>query len=221
MRTLLKISFAALVCAVSSLSAQAQGVVVYQNYNNYIAPFSGGSGTEYGDQVILSGTERQVTAFSFEYWGQGFANGAASADIKFYKNDGALVNGTAGPGSLIFDSGSFTIDPTTGGGKILNFDAAALNGGFVVPDSFTWTVTFNVPTGGDAGLSIYTPPTVGNSYVDYYVNNGGTWQLRSGLNGQAVDFGASLTASPVVPEPATIALLGLGGVAALMLRRRK
>src|SRR6185295_13904423 len=74
---------------------------------------------EVGDEIILGGTDRFITSFSFEYWA--LANGLPSGSfagtpqvrIKFYKNDGAAFNGYATPGTVLFTSGWYNIPNPT------------------------------------------------------------------------------------------------------------
>jgi hypothetical protein len=69
--------------------------------------------------------------------------------------------------------------------------------------TFTWAVSLNgLDTGESAGLWIYTPPTVGNNYRDYWYKDGSGWQLRAGA--QAIDFEAKIGSSDVLPTGVTV-----------------
>ena len=67
-----------------------------------------------GNEINLAGTERQLTAFSFEYRGTNTADnlsfaGSVKAEVRFYLNDGAPYHGYATPGTMFYDSGLFAI----------------------------------------------------------------------------------------------------------------
>jgi hypothetical protein len=178
------------------------------------------SGNEFGDQIILGGSARDVTQFSFEYFlkvNSGVSTGLETARIRFYKNDGPQVNVTGfAPGTLLWDSGDFSIPVS----DALAYDLAVPN--ITVPNTFTWTVSFGNVLGTEtAGLSMYDPPTVGNGFDDYWENNGGTWELRKNSDPSiATSFGGIVEA---VPEPGTVTLGALAGAALVgyMMKRRK
>jgi hypothetical protein len=96
-----------------------------------------------------------------------------------------------------------------------------------LPTDFTMVFTFdginqttNVSgTDNQVGLPIFRPPAVGTNYGDYWLNNGGSWELVTNTVGP-VAFGVQLTAD--APEPSvlslgTLGVLLLGG----LLNRRK
>ena len=214
--SILTISRAALAAIIILVSGTAGAEIVYNNSSNLFLRFNPGL-AEVGDEIILDGTARKITNFVFEYWGENLSG--ASAQLRFYANDG--TNAPAGPTvfvpeSLLFDSGSFAISSTEA--ATLVFDITELGGGVWVPDSFTWSVQFfgTDGVGESAGVNLYSPPTVGGNYLDYWDNAGSfDWQYRTitvdGTNVPA-SFGAFVEA---VPEPGTC-LLGLfGGLAIL------
>jgi hypothetical protein len=186
------------------------------------------TGHEIGDEIILGGTARELVEFSFEYWGSS-SNGTAfdanvEGRVRFYLNDGTPVEnvpGSARPSTIFYESASFSVDPTTRATLIFtNF----LIGATVpltteLPDRFTWSIEFSgLGAEESAGVTIYTPPTIGNSFTDYWVNDGSSWSLQT--NSTPVDFAARFIA---VPEPSSFVLLGVGlGLAGLfsIVRRR-
>lgn len=183
--------------------------VVYANSTNDLGiRFNIGS-AEVGDEIVLAGTSRLITNFIFQYWGENFS-GNESARVRFYANDG--TNAPAGPSilvpkTLLYDSGTFSVSATPR--STLIFDQATLNGGVLVPDSFTWSVQFfGVESGESAGVDLYSPPTVGGNYLEYWENAGSfDWQYRSIVfNGTNVpaNFGAFVEAT--VPEPSALSL---------------
>ncbi len=217
---------------VSALTgAIAHGAVVYNNTVNY----AGGwlySGFELGDQINLAGSDRILTRFDFEYYGINLNANTAKAQVRFYMNNGPLApSGFNMPGTLLFDSGPFPIStPANLDNRatliFTDFSLAANPLGQALtqplPNSFTWTVEFtgiNTANNEHAGLVLYTPPVVGQSYTDYWENQATGWKLL--VNGSGpIDFGASFQA---VPEPSTVALFALGaiGLAGLIWRGRR
>jgi hypothetical protein len=208
-------SFAALaVIAAGVLSTQAQ-YLVYNNGVNYSGLYLNPGLSEVGDQIILSSPD-VASSFAFEYFGSMNYSGDEQFRIRFYLNDG-LPSGF--PNSVFYDSGLQSLaqptDPT--GRSTYTIDLTSLN--LALPSSFTWSVQFSGVSGAEiAGPVIYSPPTVGGNFDDYWFNNAGAWELRSS-NGVPISFGAQIAA---VPEPSTYVLAILGGLCgfALVARRR-
>ncbi len=209
------------VCAVGSVLSicvsSAVGEIVYDNTTTRLnPPRFAQSGFEFGDQVILDGTARTVSAFSFEYDGTNFSGGEM-AQVRFYANDSGA---SQLPGTLLFDSGPFAISATDSPGTVdyatLNFNSLNVD----VPNTFTWTVEFSGLTTGNAGLSLYGPPSVGNNLTDYWERSGmgGGWVLRAPNGANPIDFGAQIQA---VPEPSVLALSAFAALCGLGLCRRK
>lgn len=197
-----------------------QADTVYDNSVNDLGiRFSAANGVQFGDEITLAGTSRYLTNFSFEYFGENFS-GNETVTLRIYENNGPLVNGVPSPGSIpLFTYAGFSIIATNR--ATITYDQATLGGGFLVPDTFTWTVEFSGIDGAgeSAGLDLYGPVSVGSSFGDYWQLNGASWQLLSN-SVTAISFGA--TAQATVPEPGTMALLALGGlVGALVWNRRR
>jgi hypothetical protein len=190
---------------------------LYQNAapNFQNANFNNGNGQE-GNQIILAGTAASdlITSFSFQFDYTGsLASPDASADVRFYANDGTPYNGYASPGTVLFDSGTFSIGGYTTGSTENWFSPADFTGtgagldpgvGVVVPQDFTWTVTFSgLQAGENAGLAVYYPPTVGSDALP----NGDAWiDPSSGLeaandSGNPLEFGAVFNGIPEVTTP--------------------
>jgi hypothetical protein len=208
------------------------GTAIFDNSVNDLTTIFNPTTFEVGDQIKLGGSiyDRRLMYFDFEYWGWNttpFATsfaGAVEARVRFYENNGALFNGYPTPSATpFFDSGWFgsgllvptgtlpgqreTVTFTAGLG--LDFPAT----GLVIPaDEITWSVQFRGMTPTDSiGLDIYSPPTVGQDYPDYWQNDGlGNWTLLT--NTVAMDFGARMYG---VPEPSTMVLV-LGGLGLLV-----
>lgn len=195
--------------AASLAASAAQAATVYDNATTYTTNFFNPGASEVGDQVILGGTDRVGETFRFEYYGNGLGSGGNTNEtvrIRFYVNDGPLY-----PNTVFFDSGVQSLPhPNNADGRnTLQYDLTGST--IILPDDFTWSVQFGgIDAGETAGLSLYTPPTFGNNYNDYWFNNGATWELRADTtNGIPINFGASITA---VPEPSTYMLAILGGI---------
>lgn len=183
--------------------------VVYNNSTNDLGIRFNIGTAEVGDEIVLAGTYRLITNFVFQYWGENFS-GNETARVRFYANDG--TNAPAGtnifvPNTLLYDSGTFSVGATPR--STLIFDQSTLNGGVLVPDSFTWSVQFfGVESGESAGVDLYSPPTVGGNYLEFWENAGSfDWQYRSIIfNGTNVpaNFGAFIEAT--VPEPSALSI---------------
>ena len=191
------------------VAVPASGAVVYDNTSHPLSSnqFNPGFGTEHGDEITLAGVDRIVTDFEFQYQ---LGAGSGSARVRFYHNDGPGGE----PGSLLYDSGDFALVVT--GGTPTPFTLSGLE--VAVPDTFTWTVSFESPTSTSIFNFVYDPPVVGSSDNDVYWLrfSGGDWnEAGFGLPDRA-NFYAEVTA---LPEPST-ALQGLAGAALLMLLGR-
>ena len=211
------VAMAALFLAIPFNSGAAE--LVYDNSSNDLE-FNLDPGTsEVGDEIFLDGTSRWLSEFTFEYWGAAdnplaFA-GSVQARIRFYLNDGPAypdVEGAFLPGTVIYDTGTFAIDPSTRATlaftDFVTGTVVPLTG--PLPDSFTWSVVFGGFADNDAaGVTVYSPPTVGNSFSDYWVNDGTSWTLQTNI--LAMDFAARFSAD-LIPEPSAV-LLGLCGAA--------
>jgi hypothetical protein len=202
---------------------------IYNNAtNDLLVRFDPGT-REVGDEIILSGVERYLTNFSFEFWGTNTANPSAfsspvTATVRFYLNDGPLFNGYATPGTMLYNSGPFSISPTAR--NTLIFKAGLdfpVNGLFLGPGpggglltNLTWSVQFaGMGATDSAGVDIYSPPVVGGEHTDYWEYTAGAWSLKT--NGVPMDFAAVLQASP---EPSPMVLSLLGGLSMLFWWRR-
>lgn len=192
--------FSAIAAALTFVHA-AKADIVYQNTTGDLSTIFNPDTLEVGDEIILAGGGRSLTNFTFQYT---LSGGSATAQLRFYNNDGTPFNGYNTPETMFFDSGTFSIGSGT---HTLIFDAD-FGAGLLLPDSFTWSVQFsNVGVGETAGLDLFNPPTVGNNYNDYWENDGGVWTLKETTNGVPINFGAQVE---VVPEPSTMALGLLG-----------
>ena len=212
----------------STLSLRA--ATIFDNTQNDLKVRFNPGTYQVGDQILLSGTDRYLINFSFEFWGTNTASpgnttfaGAVQADVRFYLNDGPLFNGYATPGTLFYDSGFFNVvNPTPRSTFVFtpgNLPGDLPLGGLYIPSSeMTWSVQFRGMGGTDSiGLDIYNPPTVGSDYPDYWQNTGTGWTLMQNGIAPTMNFAAQMQAT--VPEPSALALLA-GGLGILVMARR-
>lgn len=196
-----------------ALTQTVRADLVYANTNNQTSFIQNTLTYETGDEIILAGSSRLATNFTFQFWSSGISS-STTVEIRFYLNDG-----TGGaPGTMIWDSGAdnlLAIDSgfSTTNGATLSYDMSVL-----VPNDFTWTVQFENLGGGTAGVPIFTPPTVGGNYSDYWENNGTGWLLKTNAS---TDMSFAATLQAAVPEPSTFALAIVGGIGFLLARRRR
>jgi hypothetical protein len=222
MKLLARVSIVCGVLCAALLSGPASAAVVYDNSVNDLLTRLNPGTQEVGDEIILAGTDRTATKFEFEYWGEpvvGGFTGRVDARVRFYINDGALFQGVFSPGTVFYDSGLFGIAATNRATlAITDFVTGATTPlAQNLPNRFTWSIQFSGLFPGDtAGVDIFSPPVVGNSFTDYWVNNAGSWALQTNI--VSMDFAARLEA---VPEPSVWALLGGGLVATLLVARRR
>lgn len=207
---------------ISCFASQASQLI-YDNTSTRIADarFKINNGIELGDEVLLDWSKAdpvgtKLDGFRFQYYGLNF-NGTEQVQVRFY----GINQTTYTPSTLLWDSGLVSLPgaPDSATMQFNDFGNVTL-----LPEDIMWTVQFSGLTGtAEAGLEIFTPPTVGNNFTTYWQKVGGSWQmLRAMDDGQSeitIDFGAQFTA---VPEPSTMALglLGLAGLAGAAIRRR-
>jgi hypothetical protein len=172
-----------------------------------------------GNEITFASTERLLTNFSFEFWGTNTASpgnttfaGSVHAEVRFYLNDGTNFNGYATPGTMFYDSGLFAVTSPTARSTFVFTGQDDFGGGLLIPgDSITWTVQFFGMGGTDSlGLDLYSPPTVGSNFSDYWENQGSGWALKTNSLSSSMSFGSRFDAT--VPEPSSITLSILGGV---------
>jgi len=196
-------------------TARDAGVVdqlVYDNSLNDLSYRFDPGLLEVGDEIILDGTARHLSRFSFEFWGThatgGDFQGNVQARVRFYRNDGPLTtSGYVTPGTVIFDSGDFPI-PALPRATVIFEDFqidAVVPLVAALPPAFTWAVQFSGLSSNDsAGLDLYSPPVVGLTYRDYWERDGDQWQLKTNAVA-SVDFAARFEA---VSRGVTVTTLG-------------
>jgi hypothetical protein len=182
--------------------------------------------SEVGDQIILSSGGMALTNFSFEFYGVNTAStttfaGNVEAQVKFYQMNGTPFNGIATPGTELWSSGWFSMNNLTGptARNTLVFTTADF-GTLILPNELTWSVQFrNLGATDELGVDIYSPPTVGQDYADYWrLDSVRGWVLETNI--VAMDFAAILQGTAVVPEPSSVTLSIVGGLGLFFASRR-
>ena len=190
------------------------------------------NGEAIGNQVVMGGgyTSAVLTDFSFEIYSSlaAFNSPSVNMQVFLYANNGALTNGYNMPGTLLYNSGAFTL-PTpqsfSGGQNVgkLSFNLSSTPV-FLTSSNFTLAVVVNgMFTGDSVGMELFNPATVGKNYDDYWVQNAaGSWALMTNSAGPT-DFGARFNGTGV-PEPSTLGLSVVGAsllIGSFWLRRRQ
>ena len=205
------------------VSASASPVLLYDDLegsSDFGVNFSTGS-AEIGNDITLATPNSLATEFDLQYYFTG--PDTATAQVRFYLNNGPVISGSSSPGTEVYDSGVFSMATLQTPRAILAFDLTPTGGNALnvsVPlTSFTWTVQFNGVTSGDAGVTIYDPATVGSNHNTYWQNTGTGWTLQQ-VVGDPSNFGAQVYGFLPVPEPATMGVVGGLGLLIMMIRRR-
>jgi hypothetical protein len=224
-------------CLATTLGlASSASALVYDNYNsplgiNLNAGNTAGVSSWVGDEVVMDvsalpgATHVRLSSFQFQAYATGFTDGQnITARVRFYANDGPLLGATPTPGSVLWDSNPFpiTIQANPPGpvapGDITYYNIlfnADVNNRWV-PEQFTWAVQFSDLGAGSAGVPLFSPPSIGGNFTDYWLNSGGGWTLQ-GSPGFSYDFAAQFD-GVAVPEPGSVVTMSciavLGGFVA-------
>ena len=214
------------VCGVMA-SARADNII-YSNTNaasDLNIAFSPGT-NQIGDEVSVT-SSGWLSYFDFQYYGTNMS-GSQSIDVWLYQNDGAaisLVNRTAyAPGTVLFHEtvSSTFFQNTAPQRNTLQFSPGF--GDFTansiwIDSAYNLTLAIQISgvneAGGEfAGISLYSPQTVGGNYNSYWQFDGTSWGLNT--NSYPVNFGMQIQA---VPEPSMLSFVMMGGLTVLGLGR--
>jgi hypothetical protein len=182
-------------------------ITIYDNSKNDLTNRFEPLALEVGDEIVLDGTARYLTNFSFEFWGTNTANafaftGNVEGRVRFYLNDGPVYHGYRTPGTVFFDSDWFPISQTTE--RSLFVFRAGVDfppAGLVVPVSpntnMTWSVQFQgMAATHSVGVDLYSPPVIGDYFSDYWERtSGGAWLLKTNSAVPSMDFAARMEAT--------------------------
>lgn len=190
------------------LAATASADAVYDNSTNFLGFRLGAGEIEWGDGATLAGTDRLVTGISYM-----IHNSSPTVDADVIGRLYAGGDSGAEPGALLWESAPIRMT-ILGSSKL--YDLAVPN--VVVPDEVTWTVQLLNRSNQNAvaGSRFMNPPTIGSSEDNVWDHANGVWTRHIFGIGAPNNFGAIITA---VPEPASLVLFGLGGLA--LVRRRR
>ena len=188
--------------------------IVYSNIDNLLGFLIVGNNSERGDGVALAGTDRVVTEIGLVIHALG-QDWSADTVVRLY--EGGNNFGASDPGALLWDSGMMSGLPYPNGSNLHNFAVPNV----LVPDEITWTIELTNIAGGTGdnrmGSRFMDPPTIGSSENNVWLREtDGSWTAQQFGVGGDNNYGAIINA---VPEPATLVLLGLGGLA--LVRRRR
>ena len=118
------------------------------------------------------------------------------AQLRFYSV------GESGPEEVLFDTGRFPLGP--GAGQTLSLSGLSV----ITPPRFIWSIEFfGFEEGDTVGLPLYSPPSVGSGFTDFWIDNGAGWQL-AGLGELNADFAALFIGFPLTNDGANLPPLG-------------
>jgi len=190
----------AAVGAIAFLAQNAQSGVLYQNTTGNQSENFNYTG-QAGNEVVLAGASAQdlITGLTFQYDLTGTGTASADVVLNLWENNGPLVDGYHSPDTLLYSTTPFALTAFTSGSQLAYGPSDFGGVGVVVPRDFTWTVAFSGLTAGEsAGLSLYSPPTVGHNFGDAWYNAGSSWALDVALTGNPpLEFGAVINGTAV------------------------
>ena len=205
-----------------SVAGASLAQTTYSNYSLWngseaIQPFSNPDTSTYGQTFVAPVTDTMMDSYKFSL----ISNDNTPGIFKFYVSQWDTVNGHA-IGAPVFESG--ILNSATGGNFVdytVNVGVNLISGGnyvaFMSCSNVDRSVTFS-----DRQAWISS----GSTYADgqfVYQNNGNdptTWNSQTWNTGSGLDSTFEAKFSSPVPEPASIAALGLGMIC-LIRRRRK
>ncbi len=228
MKVCFKITFC-LAVLLPLLHARADSVIydTSETYNTNVFPVS--NGEELGNQITLSPNTWSMTSFQIEYYSTNIISPEkVGVDLRFYLNNGPVINGVATPGTEFYDSGwnyGLTAGPL---GDTIAYESsdlyqnALLNlpAGFLLPGTFTFSLSFtNLDANNNISLPLANSPAnqPATSYGTYWLNSSGQWTLLT--NSAPANFVTVINGNSV-PEPAASFLGALGVLVLLSTCRR-
>ena len=94
------------------------------------------------------------------------------------------------PGTLLYESGKFNLQDKYNTVSVTGLNLELPEG----TNEVTWSVEFTNLGTGQAGLLLYSPPTIGESYDDFWEKTINGWKLKSIT--ESANFGARLAGVP-------------------------
>jgi hypothetical protein len=179
--------------------------IVYSNMTTFSGYYAGVGGFWADDLNMVSGG--MVTGFSFIYYDPVTDPLQQLTTINTFFWDG-YVGGSPIAG--------FTIGGLPGDGHwIIGVNLEGSGYEFAAPDYVLYGLDFSTCDSTEAGWSMWDPPTIGTSGDAFYDVIAQGWYWFGG--DPVANFGAEVA----IPEPGAIAMIGVGLVGLLALRRRK
>lgn len=172
--------FVAMIASTLATRSVGAAEIIYDNTTHFFTNGVVYSPYEFGDEIFLTNKARIMNTFQFEYYGDFAAssNSTATAVVRFYAMNGTVDSGYPTPGTVLFESAPVAI--------FSGYNSLTL-AGMTVPlsNNVTWTIKFSgslndYTVGNRAGLLVYSPPTVGTSYNDYWLKFPSGWHLLTG-----------------------------------------
>ena len=176
---------------VSSLRSEIVFDNIQTNFNGMYYPDT----IEYGDELQLAGSANILNQFQFEYFGEFGFEISPSVKVRIYANDGTMVTDAgkfSQPNSLLYESDSLKIYP---GYNIITLRKLSIP----VTNTFTWTVQWEGLAGSfsnRAGIMFYNPPSIGNSYNDFWGKFPDGWYPMNFGGIPVANFAARAWATP-------------------------
>jgi len=226
----MKLPLITVLAALVVVTAQAQ-VVTYENLSTpatvgYSEPMA--NNPIFGDALNMTqGGKLSSVGFALFNSTSGGNTGlilGGTMVIKFYDNSANYVSGPLsslpllGTATLNLD---YSGDPLPVGFYLTDsYDISGLN--INVPQNIFVTQQFTMTSGTSTrnGIVLFSNPTVGSSPANIYISSAVTAEGLYTFANNPNQFGYHIEVA-VVPEPASLALVLLGGFGAAVLRRRR
>ena len=221
---------AALLACFTTSSAQ---VVVYENLGTSALGGTSRLNSEnpiFGDALNLTQSgQLSLVGLSLFNSSSGGNTGAiltGTMVVNFYDNTTAYAGGSLSAGRALLGSATVNWDFSADGGLLAGFyatdtfDLTANNINLTSKIFVTQKFTLTSGTSTRNGVILFDNPTTGTSTSTVYLYSSAVAEGLYTFTGNPGQFGYHLEVT-LVPEPATLALAGLGAFALLALRRRK
>ena len=125
---------------------------------------------EYGDELQLAGSARLITDIYFEYFGNFASSVGKSARVRIYNNTTPWDSFRNSPTDTLFESDFFQV---YSGYHVQHLQNLSIS----VPDTITLGLSFSgLGPNEDAGFLMYSPPTVGASFNEFWRRIPGGWE---------------------------------------------